>query len=56
MNKGNGQHPQGVRWLMINGLWRLSYWVTAGRYVHEEVLRWECSSPLRPLYPLDIEL
>jgi hypothetical protein len=55
MNKGTGQHPQGVRWLMRSyGRWKP--WATRGYYTRDEVYRWECSTPLRPLYPLDIEL
>ena len=56
MNKGNGKHPQGVRWLMESGVWRLTYWATREFYTRDEVSRWECSAPVRPLFPLDITL
>ena len=56
MNKGNGQHPLGSRWLMASGVFFLTYWATDGYYTRAEVSRWECASPVQPLYPLDIEL
>ena len=56
MNKGNGRHPQGMRWVMKSGYLRPSYWVTKDYYTYEEVRAWECSNVQQPLYPLDIEL
>ena len=52
--KGDGTY--GVIWIMQSGIWRTSYWVTKGRYTADEVHRWECSSPVCPLYQLDIML
>jgi hypothetical protein len=56
MNKGNGQHLQGVRWLMASNILAPSYWLTDGYYTRAEVNSWECAYPVQPLYPLDIEL
>jgi len=56
MNKGTGRHLQGVRWLMASGAWFPTYWATKGHYIFVEVMRWECASPVRPLYPLGVEL
>ena len=52
--KGDGTYGQ--LWIMQSGIWRMSYWVTKGRYTEAEVRQWECSSPVQPLYPLDIVL
>ena len=54
--KGNGKHPAGTRWLMRSGVWIVTCWVTQGHYTDAEVRQWEISSPVRRLYPLDIEL
>ena len=56
MNKGNGKNPVGVRWLMASGAWLLTYWATHEFYTREEVSCWECSTPVRPLFPLDVML
>lgn len=56
MNKGTGKHPAGVRWLMASGAWVLHYWATQEFYTKDEVSRWECASPVRPLFPLDVVL
>lgn len=56
MRKGDGKNPLGTRWLMQSGVFVTSLWVTRGLYTEQEVDCWECSFPVRPLYPLDVLL
>jgi len=56
MNKGNGKHPQGVRWLVRTNSFAGRIWATHNFYTRAELLNWWFARPLQPLFPLDITL